>query len=600
MKLNIQDFSRVQKSQFRRLGLLYILALCSIAAVIVIGQVMIQNHLRSQLSDSKTINIAGRQRMLSQKIAKLSLNIANSESLDFRNRTIKDLNLTLEQWQAAHSTLQQGENTQEIKELYHNIQPHYDSIYASAKAMMKPGLSHGFLVLCADQIGRHEGVFLQGMEEIVKSYEQIARHKVDDLRKKEYTVLAMNMLLILMEILFIFRPSAKKINKTFKKLFDSEKQANKMAKEISVIYSSLEKSYEQLAKVNEPDDSPKVLAKADRGGNVTMISELYQKFSGVSFHRSMRICDLFPGSSLSDDFMDDLVDMISNLENWSSQIKIKNAEEEAWLDVYICPVLKDENEIREVLIVGTDITKRKRAEEGMYRKNRSEVEKRINQQKYRSVLILEGQEEERKRLAMDIHDGIGQLLTSLKFQMEGINPNDGEANVQKLSEIKTQLNDTIKEVRRVTFNLKPTVLGDFGLAAGLKLFVYEISKYSEVPIVFCNPQQVSDRFSERIENNVFRIVQEAINNAIKYAGASSIEVAISMSGEFLIVTIKDDGKGFDPSFMDSIGIESGSGIFNMHERTEYINGTLEINSVLNKGTFIELHVPAKQLKTMEI
>ncbi len=600
MKLNIQDFSRSQKSQFRRLGLWYILALCSIAAVIIVGQILIQRHLQSQLTDSKTINIAGRQRMLSQRIAKLSWNIAYSDNVDFRNRAIKDLNPTLEQWKKAHNTLQQGENNAYVDSLYKRIQPHYDSIFASAKAMIKPDVSHGYLMLCADQIGRHEGAFLQGMEEIVKSYEQIARHKVDDLRKKEYLVLAINMLLILMEILFIFRPSAKKINRTFKKLFDSEQHANKMAKEISAIYSSLEKSYEQLAKVNEPDDSPRLLAKADRGGNVTMITDAYQRLTGVAYQKLMRVMDLFPGSELSDDFMDDLVELISNLESWSGQVKIKYNGHDIWLDINICPVLKDLNEINEVLIIGSDISSRKRAEEGMYKKNRSEVEKRINQQKYRSVLILEGQEEERKRLAMDIHDGIGQLLSSLKFQMEGIDPKEGEANIQKLAEIKAQLNDTIQEVRRVTFNLKPTVLGDFGLAAGLNLFLREISKYSQVSISFHNPQQIKDRFSERIENNVFRIVQEAINNAIKYAQASSIEVGVSIPDHNLIVTIRDDGDGFDPSVMDNAGIESGSGFFNMYERTEYINGTLEINSEPGKGTSIELHVPVKHLQTMEL
>src|ERR1700750_970048 len=104
-------------------------------------------------------------------------------------------------------------------------------------------------------------------------------------------------------------------------------------------------------------------------------------------------------------------------------------------------------------------------------KNRAEIEKKINQQKFRSVLILEGQEEERKRLAMDIHDGIGQMLTSLKFQIESIDLKEQQKAEQKIIEVRQLIKEVIREVRKVTFNLKPTVLGDYGLQAALNVFV---------------------------------------------------------------------------------------------------------------------------------
>jgi len=433
------------------------------------------------------------------------------------------------------------------------------------------------------------------MDKIVYQYDLEAKKKVSSLSKLEYILVFISLLVIILEVVFIFRPTARHVNQTMNKLIDSEKHANKMTKEISAIYSSLEKSYEQLAKVNEPDEIPRVWAKADKGGNVSWISSAFQSLTFTEYINGMRICDLFSGSGLGDDFMDDLVESISNFENYNAQLLIKNQGKEIWADITVCVVLDQQDEVDEVLVIGTDITNRKRAELDMYQKNRNEIEKRINQQKYRSVLILEGQEEERKRLAMDIHDGIGQHLTSLKFQIEAINPEDGEINAQKLREIKEQLADTIKEVRRVTFNLKPTVLGDYGLAAGLKLFIREIAKYSTLKIEFFNLDNLNDRFSQRIENNVFRIVQEAINNSVKYAKASAVEVHISKKPEELVIQIKDDGIGFDPSKLNESGIESGSGFFNMYERTEYINGKLEIDSVKGRGTIIELFVPIKQL-----
>src|SRR5690606_40583224 len=111
------------------------------------------------------------------------------------------------------------------------------------------------------------------------------------------------------------------------------------------------------------------------------------------------------------------------------------------------------DDIDELLILGSDLTARKQAEKNMNQKSRAEIEKQVNQQKFRSVLILEGQEEERKRIAMDIHDGIGQMLTSLKFQIESMDSGSGDTNTRRLAEIKQGIKDVIKEVRKVTFNL---------------------------------------------------------------------------------------------------------------------------------------------------
>ena len=95
--------------------------------------------------------------------------------------------------------------------------------------------------------------------------------------------------------------------------------------------------------------------------------------------------------------MDDLVESISEGENRTESICARYNGDEIWFDITVCPVLDDRNEVKEAMVLGTDISNRKKAELDMYQKNRNEIEKRINQQKYRSVLILEGQEEERKR-----------------------------------------------------------------------------------------------------------------------------------------------------------------------------------------------------------
>src|SRR5690606_25720468 len=125
-----------------------------------------------------------------------------------------------------------------------------------------------------------------------------------------------------------------------------------------------------------------------------------------------RLSDLFPNMAGPDDWMDTVVETVSDGKLWQGELRFQQtSQKESWFDVVITPVHSDDGEIEELLVLGTDISHRKIAEHTMNQKNRAEIEKKINRQKFRSVLILEGQEEERKRIAMDIHDGIGQMLT---------------------------------------------------------------------------------------------------------------------------------------------------------------------------------------------
>ena len=104
-----------------------------------------------------------------------------------------------------------------------------------------------------------------------------------------------------------------------------------------------------------------------------------------------------------------------------------------------------------------------------------------------------------------------------------------------------------------------------------------------------------------MENNIFRIVQEAINNSIKYSEATRIDVSMQQSENFVVITVRDNGKGFDEKLVEkrSANIESGRGFFNMYERTEYINGNLEVKSAIGEGTTISLTVPLKNIVAIE-
>lgn len=616
MLLNFNNDSQLSLNRFSRLGMWYIVALSVIALAAIAGQVLIQSHLSGQLSDSRIVNVAGKQRMLSQQISKTVLLLKPGQSAAERKTIIRNLETSVSLWKTSHDGLQSGNdslqlpghNSSAIVALFLEVNIPFDAMRQSAEKVMhslqhNPSISYDSLHPDIQNLLDHERRFLAGMEKIASQYDSEAHAKVSSLRKMEYFVLFISLFIILVEILFIFRPTASDINKTLNKLIASEKNARKLSKEIGALYASLEKSYEQIAIVNQPVENPRLYARADRGGNVSFISDNFKSLTGdLEVKNDMRLSDLFMDMDEPDDWMDEVVDTVSEGKFWQGEFRFNGPHEKiCWVAIVVTPVYNDQDEIDELMVMGSDITRRKVAEQSMNLKNRAEIEKKINQQKFRSVLILEGQEEERNRIAMDIHDGIGQMLTSLKYQIESIDLKVGDKARQKIAEVDQLIKEVIREVRRVTFNLKPTVLGDYGLQAALNVFVQEIGKLVDVKLTYKTSGKI-DRLPQKIENNIFRIIQEAINNAIKYSQAETIEIDLNQSDDDLIIMVKDEGKGFDTRLVEarSVNIESGRGFFNMYERTEYVNGHLSIQSEPSRGTTVTLTVPVKNAVSLEV
>ena len=607
--------TRLRLNRFARLGTWYILALSIVATIIITGQVLIQRHLKNQQSDSHIINVAGKQRMLSQKITKLVLLIHDNQPIDERQSLLNELKESLRLWKFSQEGLLHGndslqlggKNSKEVVQLIEKTNAPFERMHLRATtiiSLLGADLETPYILLqpLVTDVFSEESSFLKGMEEVVLQYDKEASDKIAWLSDLEYGLLIVSLLVIAIEIIFIFRPTAIHVNNAINKLVVSEKNAKRMANEIRMLYASLEKSYEQISQINQPIDNPRIYAKTDKGGNVIFISPSFTELSGKSIlPSSMRLCDLFTGLDRPDDWMDEWIDSLSENKQWQGEIHFKDVNNKTcWLAITIIPVYNDKNEIEEWAMMGSEITRRKTAEQSMDMKNQAKIEKQINQQKFRSVLILEGQEEERKRIAMDIHDGIGQMLTSLKYHLESIDLNAQESATRKLDEIDQLIKQVIKEVRKVTFNLKPPVLGDYGLKAALSVFVKEIGKLVDARLEYRTEGDI-ERLPQKVENNIFRIAQEAINNSIKYSGAEVIEVLLKQKGDEVIVMVKDEGKGFDTKIVEerSINIESGRGLFNMYERTEYINGSLEIDSRPGKGTIVKLNVPIKTAITLE-
>ncbi|HEV8515259.1 MAG TPA: ATP-binding protein [Cyclobacteriaceae bacterium] len=604
--MHIED-TQLKANKFAKLGARYILALGVIATIIITGQVLIQSFLKNQESDSRVINVAGKQRMLSQKIVKTIL-LLNSADANQGDELKIELRNSLQLWEVSqkglitgNDSLQlPGNNSEKVLQLFEDVNKHFVSIDQSAQAIIllfekNQSPNNEKLKPLLNTILNEEQPFLMGMEAIVYQLDSEAKGKVTLLSRLEYSLLVVSLLVILAEILFIFRPTAKNVNFTINKLLQSEKNSQKMSNEIRDLYASLEKSYEQIAHINQPIENPRTYAKSDIGGNITFVSPSFANFPDKSEWSKLRLCDLFTDMRDPNDWVDDLIDRVSEEKIWKGEVHFRDAKkQDRWAMITVTPVFDDSGNIDELVMMGSDITLRKKAEHNIHRKTQAEIDKRINQQKYRSVLILEGQEEERKRIAMDIHDGIGQMLTSLKYQAESIDTNKIDAASDKLKEIDLLIKQIIREVRKVTFNLRPTVLGDYGLQVALDTYVREMAKLIDIKLEFHAESEIA-RLPQKIENNIFRIIQEAINNAVKYSGGNKIDVSLQQEGDELIAEVRDDGKGFDARLVDerSVNIESGSGFFNMHERSEYVNGNLKVETESGKGTTVRLTVPIR-------
>jgi len=260
-----------------------------------------------------------------------------------------------------------------------------------------------------------------------------------------------------------------------------------------------------------------------------------------------------------------------------------------WIEMSIINMDNLKNSKRR-LIVCHDITKRKHAGLEMQRINRNKFVAEVQSQKDLSQQIMSAQEGERKRIAKDIHDGIGQMLTALRFSIDGIdftNKANAEESLDSLKEVFGQL---IKDVRAVTFSLAPPELTDHGVASAIRKMSNMVGNFTGHKVLYENLSEFDLRLEMNTEINIYRVVQEAVNNALKYSESTYILITLENTDSYLKIKVTDDGRGFDPKGTNSFK-GTGNGLRFMKERMDYIGGELRITSEKNKGTTIYIVIP---------
>lgn len=219
----------------------------------------------------------------------------------------------------------------------------------------------------------------------------------------------------------------------------------------------------------------------------------------------------------------------------------------------------------------------------------------IQQRQLLGIRIIKAQEEERQRVARDIHDGPAQSMSNVVLKAEIcerlINV-DFEKAKQELQNLKLIVRDSLQDVRKIIYNLRPMSLDDLGLIPTIQRYLLTYQEDTGIVTSF-KTRGVYDDINPVISLTTFRIVQEAVSNIKKHANAQNAAINLEFNDNMLRIYIYDDGKGFDVKNLKvrSEDINSGFGLMSMQERVELLNGEFEINSQPGRGTRLNINIP---------
>ncbi len=474
----------LDKQVSQRLTRHYLVALFVVALLSLFGQMLIQRSLNESSNDAHVVNLAGRQRMLSQKLCKMAILLTNKKNFSEEAAFYEnDFNETLNLWVKYHYGLKNGKlglekkyfvkNSKAIQDLFNEIEPKFKEISINADSISKKNYTSKSSYFIIKNILTNERDFLNIMDKIVFQYDFEAKNKVENVKRIEFILFGFTIITLILEAILIFIPLVKYVQEVILKIKESKNE--------------LQTKNQQLEETNE-----KLI---------------------------------------------------------STQKDLVKATEEKFI-----MLRKDDNT--------------------------------------RSTALIEGQEEERKRLARELHDGIGQMLTGLKLDSEKLKSLHfvNEKQRKSFEEHQQLIDDTIEATRTVSFNLMPSVLIDFGLSSAIKLLLERTAKGAEFKTSF-NDLTKNIKIPNKVENNLYRITQETLNNIIKHAKAKKVSITLyNEKGKFISLVVIDDGKGFDmkKNKKNSVG---GNGLSNLQTRVRLLNGTIKIESELGKGTSITVKIP---------
>ena len=206
--------------------------------------------------------------------------------------------------------------------------------------------------------------------------------------------------------------------------------------------------------------------------------------------------------------------------------------------------------------------------------------------------MLEGQETERRRLAKELHDGIGPLMSTIKLNLDGVKSelsNKYPKASKKIAAMEDLVQTVATDLRGISHALMPSAIVDFGLVTALQNLCMKANDSEKVAVDFYH-SGITERLDSNIELGLFRITQELLNNAFKYAQAKAIHVQLIQHKDSIMLTVEDDGVGFEPKKLKEL-VDKGIGLQNIQTRVETLGGMVHIETQLGQGVMTTIEIP---------
>jgi PAS domain S-box-containing protein len=268
---------------------------------------------------------------------------------------------------------------------------------------------------------------------------------------------------------------------------------------------------------------------------------------------------------------------------------VKDSISPFYVHIEIVPLKNDREKVEGWLVAFLDISRSKSAEEALHVVN-GQLQDSQRQLKSLSARLLSVQEEERMRIATELHDSLGQTLAAIKFSVENVLENSQRHNPDEafrlLERFIPVIQGSIDEVRNIYMGLRPVMLDDLGIVATIEWFCREFrTAFPNLRIEIATPIEEKD-IPEDLKIVIFRIIQEALNNVAKHSRAKSANLSLVKNGDQIELTIEDNGVGFDVEALAQEEDLRSVGLASMKERAEISGGTLFIKSIEGHGTSI--------------